>query len=209
MLNARSRDRVEAVAAELSDRTPTAVVAGDIADAAVAPALLEAAHALGGDLGVIHNAAVAAPGPRLWELDPTDADAVLGASLDGALLLARAFVPAMQAKGNGCLVFVGSGVADRNLEGMGAYCIAKAAEEHLARQLALEAPDLVSFVWRPGVVDTDMQTEARAAPPAVSAPFRGFKESGRLLTPATAALDLVRRLEQDRRPLSGTTVSAM
>jgi NAD(P)-dependent dehydrogenase (short-subunit alcohol dehydrogenase family) len=197
------------VALRIADQSRVAVVPGDIGSAEVAGDIATAALGFGGPIGVIHNAAVAAPGPMLWDLDPEAADAVLGASLDGAIHLVRRFVPIMRTEGAGCFVFVGSGVADRNMLGMGAYCIAKAAEEHLARQIALEAPELVSFVWRPGVVDTDMQTEARSAPSDVAAPFQGFKDGGRLISAEDAALDLVQRLEGDREALSGTTVSAM
>jgi len=46
---------------------------------------------------------------------------------------------------------------------MGAYCLSKAAEEHLARQLASEAPEITCFVYRPLPVDTDMHKSAREA----------------------------------------------
>ncbi len=42
-------------------------------------------------------------------------------------------------------------------------CKVAKAEEHLARQLAAEAPEIACFVYRPGVVERDMQKSAREA----------------------------------------------
>lgn len=207
ILNARNVERLEAARSFVPHPERVRIVAGDIGDPDTARRVGEAAHALGGPIGLVHNAAVAAPGPKVWELDAESHDQVLGASVDGAMHLIRVLVPTMRRAGSGCLVFVGSGLAERNALGMGAYSLAKAAEEHLARQIALEAPELVSFVWRPGVVDTDMQAEARSAPPEVAAMFEQFRDSGRLITPAQAAADLLGHLVGDRTALNGTTVS--
>ena len=209
VLNARDGDRLSATASSFTDPSRVRLVVGDVGSAETAAQIAAAAEALGGPLGLVHNAGVAAPGPRVWELDPELYDRVMGASLDGAVHLARRLVPLMRRDGSGCLVFVGSGLAVRNAVGMGAYSLAKAAEEHLARQIALEAPELTSFVWRPGVVDTDMQAEARSAPPEVAAMFEEFRDSGRLLSVDEAAADLLRHLESDRTGLTGSTVSAM
>ena len=207
VLNGRRVETLEAVAGSLAGAVRC--VAGDISVAETSQRIAAVAEGLGGVTGVVHNAAVAAPGPRIWELPEADARAVLGASLDGGLPLVRALVPGMMRRGGGCMVFVGSGVAVRNLEGVGAYCVAKAAEEHLARQLDLEAPGLSSFVWRPGVVDTDMQAEARVAEGGASAVvrrrFRSFQEEGMLISPEEAAEDLLRRLGGDRVALGGGT----
>lgn len=207
VLNARDADRLDAARSGMPDPERVRVVVGDIGQADTAVRIGAAADALGGPIGLVHNAAVAEPGPNVWELEPAAHDRVIGASLDGAVHLVRTLVPSMRDAGAGCLVFVGSGLAERNALGMGAYSLAKAAEEHLARQVALEAPELVSFVWRPGVVDTDMQAEARSAPPEVAAMFEGFRDSGRLITPEQAAAHLLGLLAGDRAALSGTTVS--
>ncbi len=207
VLNARNAETLRAKAATLDDPTRLRVVVGDIGSAETSVRIAAAAVDLGGPIGVVHNAGVAGAGPMIWEATAGQSAAILGASLDGGLHLVRSLVPAMVDDRSGCFVFVGSGIAERNMTGVGSYGIAKAGEEYLARQLALEAPWLVSFVWRPGVVDTDMQTEARSAPDEVSRVFKSFQDDGLLTTPAEAAADLLRHLAGDRSELSGTTVS--
>ncbi|MBK5269096.1 MAG: SDR family oxidoreductase [Acidimicrobiia bacterium] len=207
VLNARKAAALQAKADELGDPDRVRVVAGDIGSAETAVHIAAAAVELGGPFGVIHNAAVAGAGPMIWETTAGESAAILGASLDGGLHLVRAMMPAMLEQGEGCFVFVGSGIAERNLIGVGSYGIAKAGEEYLARQLAVEAPGLASFVWRPGVVDTDMQTEARLAPTEVSKVFKSFQDDGMLVSPAEAAADLLRHLSGSRSALSGTMVS--
>src|SRR5262249_2801075 len=56
----------------------------------------------------------------------------------GALHLAQAAVPHMQARGAGAMVFVNSGAAIRVPPGMGAYSASKAALASLTRTMALE-----------------------------------------------------------------------
>lgn len=207
VLNARNEDGLRAKAATFDDQDRIRLVVGDIGSAETSVRVAAAAVDLGGPIGVVHNAGVAGAGPMIWETTAGQSAAILGASLDGGLHLVRSLVPAMVDDGTGCFVFVGSGIAERNMTGVGSYGIAKAGEEYLARQLALEAPWLVSFVWRPGVVDTDMQTEARSAPDEVSRVFKSFQDDGLLTTPAEAAADLLRHLAGDRSALSGMTVS--
>ena len=211
VLNARDPKRLSDKAAPMRNAPDATdrlrVVAGDIGVADTSARMVDAAVKLGGPIGVIHNAGVAGAGPTIWEATDAEYQSVLGASLDGALHLVRAFVPEMLDDGTGWFVFVGSGVAERNLTGVGPYGIAKAAEEYVARQVALEAPSLVSFVWRPGVVDTDMQAEARSAPDEVSGIFKSFQDDGLLISPAESAADLLGHLAGDRSALSGTTVS--
>lgn len=183
------------------------VVAGDIGEPGTSAKIAQIAEELGGPLGVVHNAGVAGAGPTIWEVPEGEYQAVVGASLDGGRNLVRALVPMMLSFGSGTLVFVGSGIAGRSFPGVGPYGIAKAGEEYLARQVAAEAPSLSSFVWRPGVVDTDMQTQARSAPTEVGAMFQSFLDDGLLISPAEAAADLIMHLAGDRAALSGTTVS--
>ena len=207
VLNARNEESLLAKAASFDNRNRVRLVVGDIGSAETSVRIAVAAVDLGGPIGVIHNAGVAGAGPMIWETTAGQSAAIIGSSLDGGLHLVRSLVPAMVEHANGCFVFVGSGIAERNMTGVGSYGIAKAGEEYLARQLALEAPWLASFVWRPGVVDTDMQTQARSAPEEVSRVFKSFQDDGLLTTPAEAASDLLLHLSSDRSALSGTMVS--
>lgn len=185
-------------------------VVGDAADPRVGRAMVEAALETGGLFGFIHNAGVARPGPLLWELSDAQVREVVGASLTAGFHLIRYALPILKEKGEGVAVFLGSGAAVSNLPGLGAYAVAKAAEEHLARQLAAEAPEIVSFVYRPSVVETRMQQEARraegGAAHVILPVFRGYKARGLLITPGEAARRLVGILTKDHRRFHGLVV---
>ncbi len=176
-------------------------VAGDIGSAEIAQRLAQEATALGQFYGFVHNAGVARPGPFLWELPEDGFQEVIQASLVGSYQLIRFAVPALLARGEGIAVFVGSSAAEMTLPGLGAYCVAKSAEEHLARQLAAEAPSIISFAYRPGVVDTQMQAEAREASGGAAhllhREFRGYQNRGELKPPETAARALVHMMSHN------------
>ncbi len=65
------------------------------------------------------------------------------------------------------------------------------------------AADVAVLRYSPGVVDTAMQTFARAQSPDVFpslAMFQGFKEQGRLVPPETPAAEIVTFLESADQP---------
>jgi NAD(P)-dependent dehydrogenase (short-subunit alcohol dehydrogenase family) len=178
-------------------------VPGDIADAATADTLMRMAHRMGNVYGFVHAAGVLHPGPLLWELEPQDFAGVFGASVTGAYQLVRACVPELKKKGEGVAVFFGSGAAEMAQPGIAAYCAAKAAEESLARQLAEEAPEIATIVFRPGIVETRMQEQARNATGGgaenLHTVFRAWKEQDALLEPEESAEDLLSLLQEPRR----------
>jgi len=184
--------------ANLCENAGSLVIAvkGDISASESARKVVKEALALGNFWGIVHNAGVARPGPFLWELSEDHFREVLGASLVGAYQIARFAFPELIRQGTGIAVFVGSGAAEITFPGLGAYCIAKAAEEHLAKQLATEAPSITTFIYRPGVVDTRMQAEARRAKGGgaeiLHEEFRGYKSRNELITPEEAADGLIR-----------------
>ncbi|GAB5602054.1 SDR family NAD(P)-dependent oxidoreductase [Thermus sp. FJN-A] len=203
VLNARSEPSLSQVAEEVRALGARAEwVAGSAGKAEVAQALVERAEALGGFYGYIHNAGVLHPGPLVYEIAEPLFLEVLEANLLAGYQLARFAYPRLRKQGEGLAVYVGSGAAESNLPGIGAYAVAKAAEEHLARQLAAEVPEVVCFVYRPGVVETEMQRQAReaqgSAAPVLHQVFRGYKEEGLLQTPEKAARALVRLLGRAR-----------
>ncbi|WP_018111285.1 SDR family NAD(P)-dependent oxidoreductase [Thermus igniterrae] len=204
VLNARSEAPLLAVLEEVRAQGGRAeAVAGSAGKAEVAEALVRKAEGLGGFYGYIHNAGVLHPGPLLFELAEGLFQEVLEANLVAGYQLARFAYPLLRRQGEGLAVYVGSGAAESNLPGIGAYAVAKAAEEHLARQLAAEVPEVACFVYRPGVVETEMQRAAReaqgSAAPVLHRVFRSYKEEGRLLTPEAAAQALVRLLPRARQ----------
>ncbi|MGM0645775.1 MAG: SDR family NAD(P)-dependent oxidoreductase [Thermodesulfobacteriota bacterium] len=211
VLNARNEAALATVA-QMCRESHSGIVAvpGDISHAATARALAEQAQGLSPQLGgFIHAAGVLAPGPAIWELSPEHFQQVLGASLTGSFALIQACVPLLRQKGQGLAVFFGSGAAEKTQPGIAAYCAAKAGEEHLARQLAAEAPELSVLVYRPGIVDTQMQTEARHAhghsASALRRVFVPWKEQDQLITPEHSAQGLCHIL-QAKTPLEGQTL---
>ena len=97
------------------------------------------------------------------------------------------------------LINVSSGAAETALPGEAVYCVAKAGIEMLTRTLAAEqqAPTFRAITLRPGVMDTDMQTFARAQPanvlPVVEL-FKSFQRDGRLVAPELVASRVVTQL---------------
>jgi len=211
VLNARGPEALEE-AWQSCDMVGAKVVAvpGDISKASTVKALVDAARQLGDFTGFVHSAAVMHPGPLLWETESTAYDEVFSASIKGAWQLARFCVPELEPTGRGLAVIVGSGAASENQPGIGLYSVSKAAEEHFCRQLATEAPWLTSFVYRPGLVDTRMQEQARNAVggggESLRNLYRPWLERAQLLMPEESAMGLVRLLMQDWNGLSGRTL---
>ncbi len=185
------------------------VVVGDASKAETVAAMVEAARKIGIFWGFIHAAGILHPGPYLWELSAEDFQAVFQANVMAAHQLIRGCLPTLREQGDGLAVFFGSGAAEKTQPGIAAYCAAKAAEEHLARQLAAEAPEITSLVYRPGIVETRMQAQAResegGAAEQLQAVFRPWKEQGQLMTPEESAGGLVQLLAANPRRLHGRT----
>lgn len=210
VLGARSEEKLTATRDACRDRGVRAeCIAGDVSSSNVAQELVQIAHEMGGFHGFIHAAGVLAPGPAIWELTKTKFREVMDASVCAGHQLIRHATPLLLESG-GLAVFFGSGAAERAQPGIGAYCAAKAAEEHLARQLAAEAPNITTVIWRPGIVETRMQEDARNAKGGsadqLKAVFKPWKEDGLLMTPEESARGLIDFLKGDPARYHGTVV---
>jgi benzil reductase ((S)-benzoin forming) len=157
---------------------------------------------------LINNAGVVTdPGPA----DEADLGALSNAirvGLEAPLLLAASFLRATArwpaaAKGGRRVLNISSGLGRRAMAGSAAYCAAKAGMDHFSRALAMEAEQaaagakIVSLA--PGVIDTDMQVQLRAADPAKFPDhhrFVGFKTGGQLASPAEAAAKVLAYLNR-------------
>lgn len=208
ILNARNNSPLAEVAGECEKYGVSVhYVAGNAADPEIASELVDSAIGAGSFCGFIHAAGVLRPGPFLYELPQEEFHEVIDASVTAGYELIRAAVPQLRRQGEGLAVFFGSGAAETNTPGIGAYCIAKAAEEHLARQLAAEAPEITTLIYRPGVVATRMQEQARGAEggaaEVVREKFRGFKDRGELITPEQTAKALLTILSNNPRRFHG------
>ena len=101
-------------------------------------AALEAAKARFGDPAVlVYNAAHWRPGPTL-ALSPDDLVTDFRTCVAGALAAARAFAPAMQARGRGSILFTGGGFGLHPSPAAPALSIGKASIRALAIMLAQE-----------------------------------------------------------------------
>lgn len=208
VLGARNKGALEMVRDAVKELGVQAVaVAGSAADDGVAQQLVKAAKVIGNFAGFVHNAGILNAGPLVVELPEAQYDEILESNLKGGYQLARYSYPNLRRQQGGVAVFLGSGAAEHHIPGMGIYGVAKAAEEYLARQLALEVPEVTCFIYRPGIVETDMQRQLREAEgggaTALRPLFQGYKAQGRVLSPEQSARALVRILGGEPRKFHG------
>ena len=144
---------------------------------------------------LINNAGVI---PRIGPLSEADADDLshaLRVGLEAPMQLTSAFLCATQ--GWSCLrrvLNISSGLGRRAMASQAGYCAAKAGMDHFTRCVALEetlktnGAKLCSLA--PGVIDTGMQEQLRAADSAAfpdQSSFVNLKTSGLLASPEEAA----------------------
>ena len=151
---ARSRDQVDAVAAEIGGRA----VALDVTDReAVERTVTEAGPV---DL-LVANAGIANQDGATWEVAPEDWWRTFEVNVLGVHLCCRAVIPGMLARGSGRIVITGSGAAYLPGQSHTAYPASKAAVcrygEVLAGELAGRIP---VFFFSPGLVQTDLTSSA-------------------------------------------------
>lgn len=144
VLAARRREKVEALAADLSASGPLAIgVAMDVTDEASIIAAYNAAEArLGLVDTVIANAGTAAPG-RSTDVTAEGVRSVIDTNFTGLYLTAREgakrmMASDMRASGRGRIVLIGSITAMLTAQGDAAYAAGKAAVAHLGRNFARE-----------------------------------------------------------------------
>jgi len=151
---------------------------------------------------LINNAGVVSELAPLEKIAADDLQRALRVGLEAPMLLTAAF---LRATADWALprkvLLVSSGLGRRAMAGSASYCAAKAGMDHLARTLALEQGALVHGArvvsLAPGVIDTDMQVQLRAADPLLfpeREKFVGLKTGGQLDSPAQAAQKVLRYL---------------
>lgn len=153
---------------------------------------------------LINNAAILpAPSP-LRDAEPAIIPTAVRVGLEAPLLLTAAFLDATRGwRVPKRVLHISSGLGRRAMTGAAIYCAIKAGIDHLARAQALEEQELGTGVritsLGPGVIDTDMQAQLRAADP-VGFPERDTwvraKQQGNLDTPETAAQKILSYLHR-------------
>lgn len=204
-LVARTGDELAAVAGEvraLGGRALTVQL--DLADReATVGAASEIADRLGPIDILINNAAVVWPLGPSAAIDAAEWAAALAINVVAVAVLSLAVLPPMLERGWGRIVNVSTGVVDQPA-GMirgNAYVTGKSAVEAHTRNLAaeLEGTGVTVNVYRPGGVDTAMQSWIRAQQPErvggeLHERFTRWHAEGSLLTPAQTAASLLARL---------------
>ncbi|MEL7729547.1 SDR family oxidoreductase [Citromicrobium bathyomarinum] len=140
VLNSRSRDDLEKVAADLDDDR-TLIVDGDISDADFANTLVaKTVERFGGLDCLVNNAGTATAGP-LVEASDEDIDKVIDINVKGTLYACRAAIPQLaksDAPGGGSIVNTSSVSGTGGDWTMPIYNASKGAVTNLTRALALQ-----------------------------------------------------------------------
>ncbi|WP_345815609.1 SDR family oxidoreductase [Paraburkholderia sp. PREW-6R] len=144
---------------------------------------------------LINNAGMVQP---IGPIEGQDAAAIASAvSLNVAtpLMLASALAAATTGASDRRIVHISSGAARHAYAGWSIYCATKAALDHHARAVALDANRALRICsLAPGVIDTNMQAEIRSSG-AEQFPmrdkFEDLKRNGQLVTPDQCAAQLL------------------
>lgn len=115
----------------------------------------------GGIDAVINNAAVISPIATIAQGDDAGWERAIAVNLLAPLHIIRAALPTLRT-GSGRVINVSSTAADRDIRGLGAYCVAKGAQRHLTSVLAVEEPAVTAITYQPGRTDTAMHAAIRA-----------------------------------------------
>lgn len=156
--------------------------AADVTDEAATLRLVEELVREHGRLDVLVNCVGGyAGGSKLWEADASAFDRMLDLNFRSGLVLCRAVVPAMLARGGGAIVNVASRAAVDHGAGVAAYAASKAAAVALIDSLAA---DLAGTRVRansvlPSIIDTE--ANRRAMPKADFAKWPKPEEIARVI----------------------------
>ena len=173
------------VALDLSD---PAALAGWLAGGELGAFLVGADVAL-----LINNAGMLQPIGPIAGHAPEALARAISLNVAAPLMLASAVAAADVAERR--VLHVSSGAGRNAYPGWAVYCAGKAALDHHARAAALDnTPGLRICSLAPGVIDTDMQAQIRAADVAsfpLREQFEAMKRNGALASPADCAARLV------------------
>ncbi|MEV0568156.1 SDR family NAD(P)-dependent oxidoreductase [Dactylosporangium sp. NPDC050588] len=153
VLHGRDRRRLSA----LAGRTGGLPVQGDLADPQEADRLAAEARRLAGGVDIlVNNAGVGWAGP-FGGMTPPDIDRLVTVNLVAPVRLTRALLPAMCARGDGCVMFVTSIAGRTGVAGEAVYAATKAGLDTFAESLRLETrgSGVEVGVLVPGVVQTE------------------------------------------------------
>jgi len=200
-LLARSRDRLDAAAAELREQAGEGAFVGihavDVADAgACAAAVAAAIAAAGAPDFLLACAGIARPG-HFAQLPQEEFRRAMEVNYFGSLHTLRAAVPVMRARGRGHVALVSSGAGLVGVFGYSAYAPSKFAVRGLAEVLRAElrpAGIRVSIVYPPDTDTPQLAEESRHKP----AETQAITASGGLLSAEQVARAIVAAIGSGR-----------
>lgn len=146
---------------------------------------------------LINNAGTVEPIAPCGAQDAGTIARAIALNVAAPLMFANALATpdAAKAEASRRIVHVSSGAARNAYAGWSVYCATKAALDHHARAVALDAPHGVRICSvAPGVVDTGMQAAIRATSDdqfPLRERFEQMKQDGKLATPEAAARQLI------------------
>ena len=179
----------------------------DLADGAALAAwlssgLLRDFLADAGSILLANNAGTVSPNALLGRQRPSETLSAVALNVTAPLLLANAALAARPARVPLDILHIGSGAGRKNYPGWSVYGATKAALDHHARCVAAEGHESVRIAClAPGVVDTAMQGEIRAADEAdfpMQPRFAALKEDGGLQSAEETAVKIAAYVESAR-----------
>jgi NAD(P)-dependent dehydrogenase (short-subunit alcohol dehydrogenase family) len=178
VMGARSRQKLERVAEEVRRNGGEAlVVPVDVSHAGDCQQLVQAAMEWKGRVdALVNNAAVLDPVALLADSDAEDWHRAVAVNLMAPVHLIKALLPELRRR-QGRIINISSGAAVWPIERLSAYCVTKAALNHLSSVLAMEEETVTVLSVHPGEVDTALQDQARR---------EGFVGDGPLIHPDAA-----------------------
>ncbi|MGP3952974.1 SDR family NAD(P)-dependent oxidoreductase [Streptomyces sp. 7N604] len=139
VLTARRKDRIEALAAELTEAGHEAVpYALDVTDRAAVEALAASLDRYGPVRVLVNNAGGALGTEPVASADPADWRSMYEVNVLGVLHITQALLPALTASGDGTVVVLSSTAGLATYEGGGGYVAAKHGAHVIAETLRLE-----------------------------------------------------------------------
>lgn len=192
----REPQRGAEVAAELGSRVGGEFVAADLSEDATAERLVRRAVDAAGRLDLVVYSAGVHFLATVEKTDVGEYDRLMAVNLRGAVLLARAAVPAMRASGGGVIVNVSSEAGIVAVPGQVAYNVSKAGLLMLTKSIAVDhARDGIRAVSVcPGTTRTPLVEQAIRSAPDPEAHERWLASSrpaNRLGTPEEVAAAIV------------------
>lgn len=211
IVTARRTHEIESAAQEIERAGGEALaVPCDVANEDLVRTLFEAAGPV--DI-LITSAGIIQPIAPVVQADPAAWSHNIAVNLKGVFLTCHYALPHMLQRGWGRIINVSSGSARGSTTGWSAYSAAKAGVEALTKVLAAEVGvrGVHANACRPGIIDTEMQVEIRAATEEQFgrenvARFHGYRDRGLLRPPEEPARLILWLLTPDADDVNGEVV---